>query len=252
MDQRLRNVVPWGRSLDEYVGMFDLSADDLGRRILDCAGGPASFAAELAASGGRVVACDPLYRFSAAEIAARVDKTYPEVMAGVVAERERFVWTRFASPAALGTARLVAMRRFLADFAAAPTTGRYVVAGLPALPFAADAFDLALCSHFLFLYSALLSVDFHVAAIVELLRIAPEVRVFPLLDLNGVESTHLAPTVAALWRSGYLPQIKAAPYEFQRGGNQMLRVTARERDDSIGKIGRPCDQGPTAPRHAVQ
>lgn len=227
MEQRLSDVVPWGRSLDEYVGMFDLGTDDLGRRILDCAGGPASFAAELASAGGQVVACDPIYRHPAAEIAARVEETYPVIMAGVEAERARFVWTRFASPAALGAARLAAMRRFLADFEL-PAPGRYVAAGLPVLPFPAGAFDLALCSHFLFLYSALLPVDFHVAAIEEMLRVASEVRVFPLLDLNGEESPHLAPTVAALWRSGYVPHVKAVPYEFQRGGNQMLRVAPRD------------------------
>jgi hypothetical protein len=39
----LDQVVPWGRSLSEYVRMFDLSPADLQSRILDCAGGPASF-----------------------------------------------------------------------------------------------------------------------------------------------------------------------------------------------------------------
>ena len=33
--------------------MFDLSAADLGRRILGCGDGPASFNAELTAQGGR-------------------------------------------------------------------------------------------------------------------------------------------------------------------------------------------------------
>jgi len=226
MVQNLREVVPWGRSLAEYVGMFDLSASDLDRRILDCAAGPASFAAELSATGGRIVACDPLYRFSAEQIAARVEETYPVILAGVEAERDRFVWTRFADPAQLGAARLAAMRRFLADYAA-PRTGRYVAAGLPALPFADGAFDLALCSHFLFLYSGMLPAEFHVAAIEALLRVARQVRVFPLLDLAGAESAHLASTVAALLRHGYDARVVDVPYEFQRGGNRMLTVATR-------------------------
>jgi SAM-dependent methyltransferase len=225
VDQSLSEVVPWGRSLAEYVGMFDLTAGDLNRRILDCAAGPASFAAELVAVGGRGVACDPLYRFPADRIAARVEETCPVILSGVEADLDRFVWTRFASPAHLGEARLAAMRRFLADFAA-PRTGRYVAASLPALPFADGAFDLALCSHFLFLYSGMLSAAFHVAAIEELLRVARQVRIFPLLDLAGAESAHLAPTVAALWRLGCQPGIRDVPYEFQRGGNQMLTVAA--------------------------
>ena len=35
-----------------------------------CADGPASFNAELSGRGGRVVSCDPLYRFDAAQIRA--------------------------------------------------------------------------------------------------------------------------------------------------------------------------------------
>ena len=77
--------------------MFDLAPADLDRRILDCGGGPARFTAELAAAGRRAVACDPIYRF-AAHIARRVEETYPVLLAGVEAERERFVWTRIVSP----------------------------------------------------------------------------------------------------------------------------------------------------------
>ncbi len=40
---QLTDVIPWGRSLDEYRRMFLLSPDDLGGRILGCGDGrPAS------------------------------------------------------------------------------------------------------------------------------------------------------------------------------------------------------------------
>ena len=74
-------VVPWGRRLDEYRAMFDLSECDLKRRILGCGDGPASFNAELSAQGGSVVSVDPLYRFSSAAIEQRVRETFPVVMA---------------------------------------------------------------------------------------------------------------------------------------------------------------------------
>lgn len=60
----LRDVVPWGRSYDEYVAMFGLTAADLERNILGCVDGPASFNAAVARRGGRCVSCDPIYRFS--------------------------------------------------------------------------------------------------------------------------------------------------------------------------------------------
>jgi hypothetical protein len=44
---RYENVVPWGRSYEEYLRMFGLGPDDLKGRILGCADGPASFNSEL-------------------------------------------------------------------------------------------------------------------------------------------------------------------------------------------------------------
>lgn len=46
------------------------------------------------------------------------------------------------------------------------------------------SFDLAVCSHLLFLYSEHLSEDFHVESIKELCRVAGEARIFPLLELG--------------------------------------------------------------------
>ena len=43
---QLAEVVPWGRTFDEYVAMFSLDATDRSRSILGCSDGPASFNAE--------------------------------------------------------------------------------------------------------------------------------------------------------------------------------------------------------------
>jgi hypothetical protein len=119
---------------------------------------------------------------------------------------------------------MAAMRTFLGDFAAPTHEGRYVAAALPALPFAPLAFDLALCSHFLFLYSSQLSEEFHGIAIVEMCRVATEVRIFPLLALDGTRSSHVAPVASSLRDAGFDVAIERVPYEFQRGGNEMMRV----------------------------
>jgi hypothetical protein len=227
----LEHVVPWGRSKAEYQAMFDLGAPELAARILDCAAGPASFNAELTAEGGRVISCDPIYAYSAAQIAARVEATY-DAMVGSARERaEQFVWTRFGSPDDLGRARLEAMQRFVDDFPAGREQGRYVVGELPELAFEDRVFDLALCSHFLFTYSAHFDRAFHRASIVELCRVAAEVRIFPLLTstvhghtATGSRSPHLAPIVDELTRLGYDARVQRVPYEFQRGGNEVLRV----------------------------
>lgn len=46
MAMQLDQVVPFGRSFDEYVKMFSLSEADLQKSILSAAAGPASFNAE--------------------------------------------------------------------------------------------------------------------------------------------------------------------------------------------------------------
>ena len=215
-------VVPWGRSLEEYRAMFALSEDDLAGRILGCGDGPASFNAELSARGGRVVSVDPLYRFPGAAIERRVQETFPTMMAQTSANRGDFVWTHVRSLDDLGRRRMAALRTFLEDFEAGRRSGRYVDAALPVLPFADDAFEIALSSHFLFLYSAQFDLDFHVAALREMLRVAAEVRVFPLLQLGGAPSPHVTGVRDAFAASGTRVTVEAVPYEFQRGGNRML------------------------------
>ena len=47
----LDQIVPWGRSFDEYVKMFALTEADLEKRILGCGDGPASFNAVMRTKG---------------------------------------------------------------------------------------------------------------------------------------------------------------------------------------------------------
>ena len=223
----LDQVVPWGRSYDEYAAMFALSASDLGGCILGCGDGPAAFNSVLTQRGGRAVSADPVYQFSADEIRGRIAATYPEVMEQTRRNRQEFVWRNIASVEELGRVRMAAMGEFLADYPAGRRERRYVAASLPELPFADGLFDLALCSHFLFLYSGQLSEDFHVQAIGEMCRVAREARVFPLLELGAVKSRHLDSILARLASEGFDARIQAVPYEFQRGGDRMLRVSRK-------------------------
>jgi hypothetical protein len=219
-------VYPWGRTLDEYRRMFALSEDDLGTRILAVADGPASFNAEMRALGRRVVSCDPLYRFSADEIRGRVNATR-DVMVRLVRENAgRFLWSDIVSPEALSELRLGAMERFLDDYEPGKCEARYLDRSLPRPGFEPnEAFDLALCSHFLFLYAEQFPLQFHVDSALELVRLARDVRIFPLLDLRGQPSPHVDGVVAALHHRGFHVSRRKVAYEFQRGGNEMLNIT---------------------------
>jgi hypothetical protein len=220
----LDQVVPWGRSFDEYRRMFALSDADLRERILGCADGPASFNAEATRHRLRVVSCDPLYQWTATEIEARVEETYPRVLEETRRNAAAYAWTTIRSVDQLGRVRMASMRTFLRDFESGKREGRYVAAALPALPFVPEAFGLAVCSHFLFLYSAHLSETFHRSAILDMCRVANEIRVFPLLTLDGMPSPYVSPTAGWLRERGYDVSIERVPYEFQRGGNQMMRI----------------------------
>jgi hypothetical protein len=218
-------VLPWGRSAEEYVSLFALKEEDLSGRILDCGAGPSCFTAEVAAKGGDVLACDPLYRFTAGEVEMRVEETAPEILRRVETNRGDFVWTHFRSPEHLCDVRLGAMKRFLADLLRGRTEGRYVAGALPHLPFSDESFDMALVSHLLFLYSDELSLEFHHASLRELLRVAIEVRVFPLLEMSREISPHLGPLTERLESEGCCVEMKRVGYEFFRGADTMLRVT---------------------------
>ena len=220
----IETSVPLGRSYDEYVEMFALTPTDLSGRILGCADGPASFNAIHSSNGGRVVSVDPLYDYSAEQIRDRIEKTFPEAMNQVRLNRSEFVWDRFRSVDELERVRMRTMNRFLEDYPQGKSGRRYMPCGLPHLPFADRAFDLALCSHYLFLYSAQLSTEFHVRSIKELCRVAAEVRIFPLLELGSITSRHLDAVMTNLRDGDHDCSVHVVPYEFQREGNTMLRV----------------------------
>ena len=221
------SVVPWGRSYAEYLRMFDLQPPErggLGGRTLGCGDGPASFNHELTRKGGSVVSLDPLYAASREEIEARIDETFEDVIGQTRREQHRFVWDAIHSVDELGRVRMSAMRAFLGDYDAGRAEGRYRAGGLPELPFEDGEFELALCSHLLFFYAEQLPREFHVDGVVELCRVAGQVRVFPLVDVNAAPSPHLEPALERLRELGFAPRVERVPYEFQRGGNEMLVV----------------------------
>ena len=221
-------VHPWGRSFDEYRRMFSLSESDLGLGILGCADGPAAFNCGLTKRGGRIVSCDPLYRLNAADIRARIGETRDRMVAHATKNAHLFVWTTIPSPEDMGRLRMESMSEFLSDFELGKQQGRYIDQSLPSLDFAPDSFDLAVCSHFLFLYSDEFSRGFHMESALEMCRVAKEARIFPLLDMRGQPSAHLVPMMRQLKKRGWKVSVENVTYEFQRGGNQMLRIRRGE------------------------
>ncbi|WP_419535604.1 SAM-dependent methyltransferase [Endozoicomonas sp.] len=221
---KLENVVPWGRSFEEYREMFSLSEDDLKKFILGCGDGPASFNAEHSSQGGSVVSIDPAYKFTAQELQSRIAEVYDEIMPQMQANKDKYLWESIPSVEALGNIRMSAMEKFIADYEKGKEEERYIEASLPTVSFSDKQFDLALCSHYLFLYSEHISLNEHIQSLIELSRVAKEVRVYPLLSLDGKISTHLQAAMSALGDLGLSTSLANVGYQFQKGATQMLVV----------------------------
>ena len=202
--------------------MFSLSERDLDGYILGCGDGPASFNAELTQRGGRIMSIDPIYQFSAEGIRSRIQRVYPGMIAELARNAQQFYWTSFKDPGHLGAIRMSAMNRFLDDFDKGLEEGRYIDASLPELPFLDDEFDLALSSHLLFLYSEQIDAAQHIEALSEMCRVAKEVRVYPLLSLDGRISQHVPGVLRYFNERDYIAELKPVAYQFQKGAMDMM------------------------------
>jgi len=219
---KLDNIVPWGRSLHEYTSMFSLNENDFSKKVLGCGDGPACFNAEITKNSGNIISVDPVYQFSAKQIRSRIDAVYPHIMSEMKKNHESYIWKDISSVNDLGKIRMASMETFLNDYDDGKKSGRYLNASLPNLPFENHAFDLALCSHYLFLYSEHVDEAHHIASLLELCRVAKEVRVYPLISLDGSRSRHLDAVISVLKNKNIDVSLQPVKYQFQKGANEML------------------------------
>ena len=126
MPFELKDVVPWGRSFEEYLAMFSLSQDDLEMSILGCADGPANFNHEMNKIGKKVVSVDPIYQFTKTDIKSRIDETLETIIEQTEKNKSEFIWKKIKSVDELAEVRKKAMDIFLADYEVGKKEGRYV------------------------------------------------------------------------------------------------------------------------------
>jgi hypothetical protein len=228
MVMKLDKVVSFGRSLDEYTKMFNLSAEDLQKDILGVGDGPASFNAEGTVKGYNITSVDPIYQFAGTEIKQRFDAVVDNIIDQIIATPNNWVWSYHNNPQELKASRIKTLETFLQDYQQGKQENRYLPQELPNLDFADQSYDLALCSHFLFLYSEQCDCDFHVAAIQEMLRVSQEVRIFPLLTLMQETSPYLDFVMDKFSHLGYSVAMVKVPYELQPRANEMLVIKVKK------------------------
>ncbi|MEM7553968.1 MAG: SAM-dependent methyltransferase [Cyanobacteria bacterium P01_A01_bin.84] len=225
MAMKLEKVVPFGRTFDEYIQMFNLRNTDLSKNILGVGDGPASFNTEARKKGYKVISVDPLYQFSKEEILDRFNQVVDNIINQVKATPDDWVWSYHNSPDDLRSSRVKAINLFTEDYDRGKQEGRYQIGELPKLNFPDFQYDIALCSHFLFLYSQHYNYQFHLDSIQEMLRISPEVRIFPLVTLMLERSPYLDEIIQHFSNKGYQVSVTKVQYQLQKGGNEMLVIS---------------------------
>lgn len=224
----LNNMFYWGLSYQNIVDMFALDSEDLKKNILDCMGAPSSFNPIAHEKGQHVVSCSDIYGSTKDEIQFKMEEALRQTMIIIEENPGRFVDSAIGNPKEYEVKLKENLKIFMRDYTGAIKQKRYSPESLPLLGFKNCEFDLAVCRHFLFVRNDNFSVDFHIKSIKEMCRVAGEVRIFPLLNVDGSVSEKLPLIMQDLQRQGYDVEVRKVQYEVQKGANAMLRVWHQE------------------------
>lgn len=206
----------WIYSLADYRKMFALTDADLSRTILDYPGGISSFNAEVYAQGYSIQSADPCYHIAADDMVHFVDDVIAHNQTQLAAADQTQVVQAWQQSKA----------QFLADYALGQQQGRYQVMDLPLLPVADQRYQLMLCPNLMF--TKRLELLNSEQIIIELCRVAEEVRIFPVVNDEGELSESLGPLLLTLQQRNYGVEIREVGYQQYHNGNVMLRLWARE------------------------
>jgi hypothetical protein len=220
----LERIIFIGRTFEEYLDMFSLSVEELkGKKILDCPAGACSFTAVGNKSGLNVTACDIAYYHAGEDLKNKGIQDIEYAMEHMQKARSNYIWDYFKDIEGLRNHRLSALKDCSKDMR--ESSERYVPVTLPSLPFKDGEFDVLLSAHFLFMYADRLNYQFHLTTLNELLRVTKEeIRIFPLVDLEGKRYEHLDKLISYLDENGCTVKEVKVPYEFQANANSMLII----------------------------
>ncbi|MBV7508650.1 SAM-dependent methyltransferase [Bacillus sp. sid0103] len=223
----LERIVFIGRTFEEYFDMFSLSKEELeGKKILDCPAGACSFTAVGNKSGFDVKACDIAYYHSGEDLKNKGLQDIEHAMEHMQKAKSNYIWDYFKDVDGLRKHRLSALKECANDMM--ESSERYIPVTLPSLPFKDSEFDILLSAHFLFMYADRLDYQFHIKTLNELLRVTnEEIRIFPLVDLEGKRYEHLDKLIKYLADNGCTVEEVKVPYEFQTNANSMLKIIKR-------------------------
>lgn len=218
------NLTFYGHSMHDYIRMFDLGHAELDMmHVLDCSGHYSSFSYEMGLEGHKVVVANPFFATTASMLRNQLKGLEQRFHDHVASNLDAYFLHHATLDAEMAHRHQVSDTA-IQDLESSLDGQRYSPQDLTQLNYADESFDLALSSHFLFTYSDELTLEYHQAAIQEMLRVADELRIFPLITHQGKPSPHLGPILQWATTQGMSAELQQVPYEFQKGGNAMLII----------------------------
>ena len=200
----MRAGVLWGCTIADYREVFGVDDKLLAGRVLEHACGPTAFNAEQTMRGQVVQSQDALFAEP------------PDVLSQHILS---------ACAHSVGQVSNEGVHTFLADFAKGLQEGRYRAVSTP--PFAGKdfSFDCALTALSLFEET---DVQHYLAILLELARLAPEVRLYPLTDSTGSPAPLLGPLLLALQQANHGTEVREVRNVTGMTRGAMLRIWANE------------------------
>jgi hypothetical protein len=216
------HISVWGRTLEEYIAMFNLAYITPSTKILSLADGPSTFNLQLRQRGITITSVDPIFELEPEEIKKIFKKSYLFNKGLLRKTPKSFNLKSKKEVRQLLNKRQGTFDAFIADYEFQRENYQY--GKLPVLSLNTDRFDLCLCSNLLFIFGHIFDVDFHIQSIKEMLRLSKEVRIFPLYDINGQVSVHLDQVIGSLTESNFSCEIITNDYHVYKNGNRFLRI----------------------------
>lgn len=204
--------------------MFALSPANLERTILSVASGGSSLGAELRTQNSMVTSLDPLYKQPPEVVEQLITRQLQRLEGLIVENSPEWVWSYHGGKPSLLASRKKTFDAFLSDYRLHYGSQYYRASSLPFLS-TERTYDLCLCSHFLFLYSNLLDYDFHITSIRSLLKVANELRIYPIMTQALVQYPHLDTLRTELQENGFRSRVVSVSYRLRRDSDHMLVVT---------------------------
>lgn len=224
----MRRIALWGQHLDEYKDMFALTDEDLTKSFLEYNSGVSAFNAEMHQRSQECVSCDPWYKLDRHSLQEKVTTNFQDRQSQLADNLQNLDISRYGSFDDLIKYRQAGVQSFLEDFKAGVSEKRYLAVTEENLPFPNFKFDFALVANNFFADLDYQTVEYHIAKIKELARVAKDVRIFPLVDTGGEPSNLLGPIIMGLYQDNFAVEVTDVNYHLQHRGNAMLRVWARE------------------------